>query len=86
MQDKVQPYPETATAPSDEQRDVSPADEMIGRILTASLDKALAALPDAITAAMKKALPDLYTAELAAELAKDMSAHLRHAHQAEVTA
>ncbi|MET7780797.1 hypothetical protein ABZU94_07130 [Streptomyces mirabilis] len=50
------------------------------------LDAVIAALPDAITHAMKTKVPHLYDPQVAADLAKDMTARLLHAHQAEVAA
>jgi hypothetical protein len=54
----------------------SPADEMMERILTASRDKVVEALPEAVDQAMRKALPEHYTPETAAAIAAGMTAEL----------
>ncbi|WP_330265292.1 hypothetical protein [Streptomyces griseorubiginosus] len=58
----------TATAPLTSQP--SPADEMVGRIHAASLDKLVAAMPTAVDRAMQRTIPGKYTPELAAAVAE----------------
>ncbi|MFD9319319.1 hypothetical protein ACFWDQ_16745 [Streptomyces sp. NPDC060053] len=58
----------------------SPSAEMANRILAASLDRIIEAAPDAADAAMKKAVPDLYTPELASQFAENFINALRRAH------
>lgn len=63
--------PTTATAPSTQQHqhaDILP-----------DLKRALAALPDAVTAAVKAALPDQYTPELADQIARDLASKFTRA-------
>lgn len=59
----------TATAPLTSQP-ASPADQMVDRIHAASLDNLIAALPEAVNEAMRKAIPHRYTPEIAAQIAE----------------
>jgi len=62
--------PSTSTSPCGR-------DDVTERVLSASLDEAIAALPDAVDEAMRAALPHRYTPELAAQLAETMAAKMR---------
>lgn len=53
---------------------------MVDRIHTASLDRLIAALPDAVDESMRKAIPHRYTPELAAKFTAAMIAELRASH------
>lgn len=67
----------------------APADiarEHADALSTLDFDNVIAALPDAIDAAMKKTVPHLYTPECAQRLAADMTAHLREQHNRPLTA
>lgn len=55
---------------------ISPATEMTNRVLTASLDKVTAVLPDVVDEAMRRTLPGKYTPEVAARIAADLLARL----------
>jgi uncharacterized membrane protein len=83
MSTTVQPTPPHASAAKQ-----SPADEMADRVTAASLDRLIAALPDAVDQSMRTTVPHLYTPELAASLADAIAAELRarHSEQTEVTA
>lgn len=59
--------PKTATAPS------TPTDQ---RVTASSLDRLIAALPDAVDQSMRTAIPHLYTPEKAAEFTAAMIAEL----------
>jgi hypothetical protein len=61
----------------------SPADEMADRILTASRDKVIEALPEVVDQAMRKTLPEHYTPETAAAIAAGMTAELSQPAQPE---
>lgn len=63
--------PTTPTAPS------TPTDQ---RPTAASLDRLIAALPDAVDESMRAAIPHLYTPELAAKFTAAMIAELRASH------
>lgn len=63
--------PTTSLAPSTSKTS-SPADEMVGRIHTASLDKLIAAMPAAVDQSMRKTLPGHYTPEAAKAIADTM--------------
>ncbi|GKQ40317.1 hypothetical protein [Streptomyces sp. A012304] len=67
----------------DAQQRKSPGDEMTDRVLTASLERVIAALPSAVTEAMQSALPGRYTPELAAQFVEAMTAELRQAQKPE---
>lgn len=70
----------TATTPSTSTITCG-AHEMADRILSASLDKAIAALPAAVHAAMWQTLPEKYTPELADAIAAGTIANLNPLHQ-----
>lgn len=55
---------------------ISGADEAVDRILAASRDKVIAALPDAVDQAMRETLPRRYTSDLAAAIAAQVIANL----------
>lgn len=63
----------------------SPADEMTDRILTASRDKVIEVLPEAVDEAMRKTLPDHYTPEAAAAIAARTAAELRQPSKPQLT-
>ncbi|GKQ37377.1 hypothetical protein [Streptomyces sp. A012304] len=67
----------------DAQQRKSPGDEMTDRVLTASLERVIAALPSAVAEAMQSALPERYTPELAAQFVEAMTAELRQAQKPE---
>lgn len=48
----------------------SPADQMVDRIRTASLNQLVAAIPESVDKAMRETLPHWYTPELAAQIAE----------------
>ena len=52
-------------------------DEMVGRVSTANLDQLIEALPGSVDTAMQQAVPDLYTPELAQQMAEDIASRLR---------
>lgn len=59
---------------------VGSADEMTDRVTAASLDRLIAALPDAVDQSMRTALPHRYTPELAAQFTQTMADELRAEH------
>jgi len=59
------------------------AREHTAALATLDFDKVIAALPDAINQAMRNAIPEMYTPELAAEFAEAMAAELRNPQQDE---
>lgn len=61
---------------------ISGADEMTDRVLDASLDRLIGALPDAVAKSMRTAFPERYTPELAAQFAQTMADELRASYAA----
>jgi hypothetical protein len=72
----------TAAAPS-ARSTISSADEMTDRVTTASLDRLIAVLPEAVDESMQTAIPHLYSPELAAKFTAAMIAELRNPQAAE---